>query len=504
MNQINGRSGPGRIEIRADEPSLTPYAGLAIAGELVRRLGLVELLDAQLAAVTRAAPVKRRRRGRSAGELLVALAESQLVGGECFDDLEDVRADQAGAPLRAVAETPSAPSARQLSRRFRRSHLQAAERALAEAGERLDRALGRDPSQPVTIDLDATEVEVYGRRKAGAKRSRSGALAYAPYVATWAERGRALASELEPGNRARLPAAEAARLCRRALRLLPGGHGEVSFRLDSAFCAVELLQALRREGARFSVSAPRTKAMWEALQRIAEEDWQDAVEMAGAELAETSYTPEGWQAEPLRLIVRRVCFSAAELSRNPRARRRATIPAEQLQLALDGELDSVYGYSFILTDREGSAQEVEHLHRSRAQIEERFKEAKLGQALRHLPSGDLNANRLWLQAALTALNLAAMLCDLSPALRAAGRPGSALAEEDDRSGAEAGATACASPRRRARLRRAGKTLRWLLLCVPARVVRTGRRLILRLPAGLRRHEHVFVEAYAAAYALPPP
>jgi hypothetical protein len=31
--------GPGRIEFRADDPSLTPFAGLAVSGELVRSLG---------------------------------------------------------------------------------------------------------------------------------------------------------------------------------------------------------------------------------------------------------------------------------------------------------------------------------------------------------------------------------------------------------------------------------------------------------------------------------
>ena len=40
--------GPGRIEFRADDPSLTPYAGLAIVGELVRTLGLVDLINAEL------------------------------------------------------------------------------------------------------------------------------------------------------------------------------------------------------------------------------------------------------------------------------------------------------------------------------------------------------------------------------------------------------------------------------------------------------------------------
>src|SRR6266516_890052 len=136
---------PGRLIIRADDPSLTRYAGMAISGELVHKLRLVELIDAELAVVRRARPVKRRRRGLSPAGLVVALAESQLVGGDCFDDIEELRSDRAGAALRAVAATPSAPTARQLARLFRPSHIRALERALARAGEQLDHALGRDP-----------------------------------------------------------------------------------------------------------------------------------------------------------------------------------------------------------------------------------------------------------------------------------------------------------------------------------------------------------------------
>jgi len=67
VNAGNGDRGPGRIVFRADDPSLTPFAGLAISGELARSLRLVELVDAELAAVERVAPVEQRRRGALAG-----------------------------------------------------------------------------------------------------------------------------------------------------------------------------------------------------------------------------------------------------------------------------------------------------------------------------------------------------------------------------------------------------------------------------------------------------
>ncbi|MBA3747208.1 MAG: transposase, partial [Solirubrobacterales bacterium] len=241
MNADNDATGPGRLAIRADDPNLTPYAGLVIVGELARRTRLVELIDAELGVVRMARAVKRRRRGLSAGALVVSLAECQIAGAECFDDIENIRADRAGAPLRAVADTPSAPAARQLARRYRPGHIRAIERAQARVGGRLDREAGRDAAEDVTFDLDATETEVYGRDKQGAARSRTGALAYNSYVVTWAQRGRALTSELVGGNQSRISAAESACMIARAAGLLPAEHGQVTVRGDSGFYSAELM-----------------------------------------------------------------------------------------------------------------------------------------------------------------------------------------------------------------------------------------------------------------------
>jgi len=482
VNVVNGARGPGRLVVRADDPSLTPYAGLAVSGELARRLGLAELIDAELAVERRARAVKVRRRGLSPGQLVVSLAECQLVGGSFFDHIEDVRADQAGARLRGVAAMPSAPAALQNSKRFRRCHVQRVERAMARAGERLDRALGRDRAEAVTIDLDATQVTVYGQRKQGAGRSRHGSMSYAPHIAFWAQRGRALTSELVGGNKEKLCGRECARIATRAISLLPDGHGPVTMRIDSAYYAVELLDRLRREQARFTVSVPRNQAIWKALGQIPENAWTEALEMPGAQVAETTYTPAGWRHEPLRLVVRRVAFSAQKIADGSlTARRRKTIHPDQLALALDGEVASVFGYSFILTDIPHQPTVwVEHFHRHRAQIEERLKDAKLGQALRHLPSGDQHANRVWLTAALLALNLTALCCDLCPAAGASGKA------PDD-----------------APLRRTAQTLRRILFNIPARIIRGARRTILRLPEGFR-HADVFQATLDAVYALPPP
>jgi hypothetical protein len=463
------------LRIVADDATLTPYGGGAVVGELCRRLGLVAGLDRAIDGVTRARAFKQRRRGASAGELLVSLAESMLCGGDAFNDLEDLRADDAGAELRAVPAVPAASTAAQLARRLRPSHLRAAEAALAACADRLDTELGRDPAEPVTLDFDSTLVEVYGRRKPGASRAHTGQLAYQPLLGVWAERGRVLTSELLSGSDS-TRRDDTLALVRRTLGLLPAGHGPIGARFDAGFYRIELLRLLRRRGVSFSISVPRSGAIWRALQGIDEDDWAPAIDFPGAEVAEAEYSPDGWEHEPLRLIVRRVAFAAEGLASDPRARRRRSIPKEQLSLVDSGEASVAYGYSFCLTDLPGPPECVEHHHRRRAQIEERIKDHKLGVSLKHLPASDLGANRTWLLASALALNILAMLSDLAFG-----------PDPDER-----------LPRRRQ-----AKYLRRMLLCVPARVIHHARQVILRLPAGLRWAED-FARAYANARGLSPP
>jgi hypothetical protein len=159
---------------------------------------------------------------------------------------------------------------------------------------------------------------------------------------------------------------------------------------------------------------------------------------------------------------------------------RYSFDVERSHLLLHAGL-SRRSYSFILTDIPHQPTVwVEHFHRHRAQIEERLKDTKLGQALRHLPSGDGNANRVWLTAALLALNLTAFCCDLCPAAGASGKAPT-----------------------HAPLRRTAKTLRRLLFCVPARITHSARQTTLRLPAGWR-HTDLLAATYHAALALPAP
>jgi hypothetical protein len=470
---------PSNVEIRADDSALTGHAGLLLTGELAARTDLVARLDRAIDAVR---SFKQRRRGRSGGELLVTLAEMMVVGGDHLVHLDELRADEAGAELRAVSEVLAPTTAGQLMRRFNARQCQAAVAELARIGEEVDRQLGLTAAGPVTLDLDSFDSEVYGSLKQGAAFNYRGQRCYDSQLATWAERRRMLAAELRSGNLTEHPTA--IKVIRRALKALPGDHGRVRARMDSGFESVAIFKELRRQQVGFTCSLKRSPALHRLRLEIPSRAWRPGLLMPQAEIAETTYTPKGWRHEPLRLIVRRVRIPAEELSEDPRSRRRRTVPKAQLELAFEGRVDYVYGYSFILTDLEGDAAEIELWHRQRGQMEERVKEVKLGDGLLHFPLGSLDANRAWQTAGVIAHNLVALLSAL-------------VADVNHRRLQEQLEQSPEPPPRPAAARVAAhntKLVRRWLLAVPARVLHSGRRVVLRLADGM-----LWATTFIAAY-----
>jgi hypothetical protein len=103
----------------------------------------------------------------------------------------------------------------------------------------------------------------------------------------------------------------------------------------------------------FSLGITRNPAAWRAAAAIADNQWTQAIGMNGAQVAVCDYAPAGWPPDTA-CVVRRVKVAAADVSTDPRARRRRTIPKDQLALALDGLVDYVYAYSFIATNADVS------------------------------------------------------------------------------------------------------------------------------------------------------
>lgn len=458
------KRGRQRVLIGASDPSLTGASGVVAVAEFVDALDVVGRFDRGVGSV------KKRDRGATAGELLVSMAQSQLLGADALVCLDRQRADVAAVELSVVPVLASTTAAG-LARRFGPEHLVGVEVGFADLAQRafdlLDAERKTALSAKVTIDLDSTDVEVYGSKKQGVAYNYQGQRAGRPHLATWAEAGLTTAADVLAGNDDVRP--RAADMLRRGLAGVPESVRETAragdrlrTRADAGYFTADLAHAAVEADCDFAIAAKRNTALWRASATIPETAWVDAIGMAGAQVAATDYAPAGWP-DGTYTIVRRVRVEAEDISADPRSRRRRTIDKNQLALALEGTATHAYAVSFIVTnipanDRPGdtprgveSILEVQAWFRRRTDIEDRIREAKLGAALRKLPSGNQAVNTVWMWAALLAGNLSVLL--------------QALTGIDEHGRAHA-----------ARLRHE-------LLCVPARLVRHGRRLTLRLPPG---------------------
>src|SRR5664280_33710 len=318
-----------------------------------------------------------------------------------------------------------------------------------------------------TIDLDPTDVEVYGEGKERIGWSYAGVRAGRPVPLVWAESGLVLTGTLLAGDQDVRPHAPA--LIAAAVAALPDGVGRPRLRADSGLFSAEVAGAALAADADFAIAAARNPAVRRAIRSIPKTAWRQAKGMPGAQVATIDYAPTG-QPAGTRMIVRRMKVKAADISTDVRARRRRTFDPAQLALALGGQIGHAYAYSPIVTNLTGSAVAIEAWFRDRAWVEERIKDSKLGMALRHLPSGYAAANEVWMWAAFLALSLSAAL--------------QALTGHDQPHRAH------------------GKRLRRELITVPARVVHHARRLIVRLAPG--QADGPLTTGYDLLRALPGP
>jgi hypothetical protein len=476
-----GRRKRRQARIGAPDAALTPSSGLAAVSELCDRLGVIGALDAAVG------PVKQRDRGFGAGQLLTGIAAAQLAGEDFLAGLDRQREDAAGQQITPVPGLSSTTAAG-LARRITGEQWQAVERGVAAVTARM---LGLLPAPraaalaegPVTIDLDATDVEVYGRKKRGVAYNHQGQRAGRPHVAAWAETEIVLAADLGSGTDD--PRAGAPDLLRRALAALPEqvrAGGRVAARMDAGYFAGQAARAAHGEHIFFAIGARRIAPLWRLLDGISEDGWHEAIEMGNAQVAVADYRPDWWPANTF-LLIRRVRLDPGQISADPRSRRRRTLHPGQRALPITGlaGADAIYGYSFILTNLDVSAPDkaaaAEHWYRHRTTVENIFRDSKHGAALRHLPSGYPQVNTAWMWGALLAASIAAWLHQLTAATR-----GEQVLEGH---GTRGGKAMIATLRRR-------------LIAIPARLVRHAGTLILRLPPG----HGLLAEVLARLRALP--
>jgi len=449
-----------------DDPNLVSHAGLVPVMGLAQRAGLGDLVAAHV---------------RPGGECGVnahlkvpCLVAGMAAGADSIDDMGLLRHGAMDALFGGVRAPSTLGSHLRCYTWGNAGQLEKAGREfLAELARQAPLLPGAETL--AFLDLDSMQKRVYGQGKQGARFGHTkiqgksllvrGLNALAATISTPIAAPVIAATRLRGGNAA--SARGAASLAARAIATAreAGCTGMIVVRMDSAFYNAAVTGAIRRGGARFSVTVPMNASIRAAIAAIGEDAWtpirypraiwDDQLDawVSDAEVAEVPYTASTsrkGQAVTARLIVRRV----RDLNKQ----------AAEGQ----GELFPAWRHHAVFTDSPFELIQAEGQHRDHAVVEQVFADVTSG-PLAHMPSGVFAANAAWLSIAAMAHNL----------LRAAG----ALAS---------------LPFAKAR----AATIRRDLIAVAARTARHGRgHLILHLPEGWHR-EHEWLNLLATACGPP--
>ena len=94
------RNHPDRIQIAFDDHRLVANAGLILPATLALHLGLPQLVDRHL-------DLGRAPGRANPGDKMMTLVASALVGGDCIDDADALRAGGTARVLGCVVKAPS-------------------------------------------------------------------------------------------------------------------------------------------------------------------------------------------------------------------------------------------------------------------------------------------------------------------------------------------------------------------------------------------------------------
>ena len=391
-----------RTRASFDDPNLVSHSGLVPVMALAQRVGLADLVAEHV---------------RPSGECGVnahlkvgCLVAGMAAGPDSIDDMDLLRHGAMTALFGGV-RAPSTLGSH--LRCYTWGNVAQLEKA---AREFLIALAGQAPLLPgagtlAFIDIDSMRRRVYGHHKQGARFGHTkiqgksllvrGLNALAATVSTPLSAPVIAATRLRGGNAA--SARGAASLAARAITTARdcGCTGTIIVRLDSAYYNAAVIGAIRRSGARFSVTVPANASIRAAIAAIPEDAWrtirysravwddQLGAWVSDAEVAETRYTAfasKKGQAVTARLIVRRV----RDLNKQAGAGQ--------------DELFPVWRYHAVLTDSPFELIQAEGQHRDHAVVEQVFADVTSG-PLAHMPSGVFAANAAWLSIAAMAHNL---------------------------------------------------------------------------------------------------
>jgi hypothetical protein len=358
-----------RVDFRGSR--VTSDGGLMAVRELDERLEMGALIERYLTDT---------RRGRNTqfplADLLRQSVYSRLAGYEDVNDAERVSADPTFRLIGSekIWERGAALTSRLHS--FETELLAEEENLVGLAAinrELIGKAEAIDASWRVVLDMDSTEIPVYGKQEHSAYNGYFESTCYHPLLLFNGE-GDCLAAKLRPGN---VHSAEGwEELLLPEIERQQTNGKEVALRADAAFAKPELYEALEQRGVQYAIRIPAN----ESLER-------DVTELLPRPVGRPSHKP----------LIEYKSFHYRATSWNKARRVVAKVEHHQ------GELFARVG--FIVTNLILPSRAVVRFYNQRGTAEQRIKEGKQATHWTRLSCHRFRANGVRLQLSVLAYNL---------------------------------------------------------------------------------------------------
>lgn len=459
----------------ADRTVGTACGGIGLIHQLAQNLGLPAAIDQRLHLFKTHLPYHE-------SDHVLNIAYNALCDGRCLQDLELRRQDEAYLNALGATRIPDPTTAGDFCRRFQDTDLDSLQAAIDVARRK---AWGRQPEsffEQAILDADGTMVETDGECKQGMDISYKGEWGYHPLAITLGNTGEVLRLVNRSGNRPSHEGAaakldECIALCRAA------GFRSIRLRGDTDFSQTKFLDGWDDQGVKFCFGldsiAPREiladdlpNSAYKTLNRPAKYEVQTTprerpervkqhivdergykdIRLEKELVAETNYRPVACDRD-YRMVILRKQLKVRE--------------AKQKQL-----LDDYLYFFYITNDWTSTPAEIVFDANHRCQQENILAQLKAVRAL-HAPLDNLISNNAYMLITSLAWNLKAWLALALPEPTGFGKEKQA-------------------EQKRRLLTMEFRTFVNFIMRIPAQVLQSGRRLIIRLLAW-NEWQHVFIK-----------
>ena len=459
----------------AERTRAMPHGGIGAAHQVVVQSGLIEGIDAGI-------EVLKLHRPYHESDHVLNIAYNSLCGGQTLDDIELRRNDEAYLDALGATAIPDPTTAGDFCRRFEGSHVELLMDIINEARLKIWERQGPEFVETTArIDADGSLVPTTGETKEGMALSYKGLWGYHPLLVSFANTREPLFIVNRSGNR---PSSEGAAgyldkavvLCRRA------GFSKILLRGDTDFSQTQHLDRWTTDGIRFVFGYDARKNLKELAGGLSDPDYEELQRRARRAFVKQDKRrarPRRVKEETVRAKgyknIRLRSEDVSEFEYRPTACKqtyrmvvlRKNLTIERGETAL---FDEIRYFFYITNDRDFSVAQVVFESNDRCNQENLIEQLKNGVRALHAPVNSLNANWAYMVMASLAWTIKAWMAlslPVTPRWRAKHE-----AERD------------------AWLHMEFRTFRNAVINMPAQVVQSGRRLILRL-LGWRPQQPVF-------------